>query len=143
MADLADIRAALAACFSSLVADVQVSAYMLEAPSPPAIFIFPAEINYDESMHRGLDRWLFTVQAVVQESLDKAGQVNLDEFLAPTGARSIKALIEADVQLGGIVAGVRVVSCTGYRKYVFEQSSNPRATYLGAEWSVEVFNPGT
>lgn len=141
MADLSDIRAALAACFSSLEDDVQVSAYMLEAPTPPAVFVFPAEIDYDLSMHRGLDKWLFTIQAVVNESIDRGGQVNLDEFLAPSGPRSIKQLVEADTTLGGVVQAARVVSCTGYRKYVSD--GPPRAVHLGAEWSVEVYSSGT
>lgn len=139
MADLTEIRVALAACFSSLESEVQVSAYMLDAPTPPAIFIYPSEIDYDLTAQRGFDQWTLTIQAVVQHSLDKAGQVNLDAFLAPSGPRSVKALVEADRQLGGTVDSVRVVSCSGYRKYLSE-GQNP--ILLGAEWSVEVLATG-
>lgn len=140
MATISDIRAGIAANLAPLAPDAQVSAYMLDAPTAPCVYVYPAQIDYDQAMHRGLDRLLFTVRAAVQPSLDRGGQASLDEYLAPSGAKSVKALIESDVTLAGLVAGLRVVACSGYKKFLPEQAQGP--ILLGAEWTIEVFASG-
>ena len=140
-ATLTQIREGLAANLAALD-DVQVSPYMLANPTPPTVHLYPGgaagDIEYDLAMRRGLDRWPFTVQAFVGSPSDIGAQVRLDEFIAPSGARSVKTVLEADPTLGGIVGGLQVVSCGGYRLYVFEG----RAPVLGAEWHVEVLSTG-
>jgi hypothetical protein len=142
MATLTEIREALAVNLDVLT-DVQVSAYMLASPTPPSAHLYPGggagEIEYDLAMGRGLDRWPFTVQVFVGAAADVGAQKRLDVFLAPSGAQSVKAAIESDKTLGGLVQDVRVVSCDGYRAYTFDG----RAAVLGAEWHVEVLATGT
>jgi hypothetical protein len=90
-------------------------------------------------MGRGLDKWTFTVQAFVALASDIGAQVKLDAFLAPSGSQSVKAAIEADGTLGGIVADTSVVSCTGYRVYARDgrrarcSVPNGKSTYSQAE----------
>ena len=52
----------------------------------------------------------------------------------------MKAILEAarpgPVTLGGLVNDLAVVSCTGYRQYPRPDGS----AYLGAEWTVQVWN---
>lgn len=136
-ASLTDIREGLAASLAVLEG-VQVTAHMLVNPSPPAIHVYPSETEYDLTMQRGLDQWTLTVQAVVNSVSDIGSQRKLDEFIAPAGSQSVKAAIEADGTLGGIVADTRVVSCTGYRVYARDGA----APVLGAEWSVVVLSSG-
>jgi hypothetical protein len=134
---LTQIREGIAANLAVLDG-CQVSAYMLSNPTPPTIHVYPAEIDYDLAMGRGLDKWTFTVQAFVALSTDIGAQVKLDAFLAPSGSQSVKAAIEADGTLGGIVADTTVVSCTGYRVYA-RDGGGP---VLGAEWQVDVLASG-
>lgn len=112
---------------------------MLANPTPPTLQVFPAEVEYDASMARGFDRWTLTVQAYVGSQTDKGAQLKLDTLLAPSGASSVKARVEADRTLGGVVDDCRVVGCSGYRVYV-----HPNGTaVLGAEWTVELYASGT
>lgn len=138
MATLADVREGLAANLSA-IPGCQVSAYMLANPTPPTIHLFPADINYDQTMGRGHDQWMFTVQAFVGSVSDIGSQKKLDEMLAPAGASSVKAAIESDLTLGGTADDLRVTTCSGYRE-LRREGGGP---VLLAEWSVEVLVSGT
>jgi hypothetical protein len=139
MADLAAIREGLRANLAAITG-CQVSAYMLSNPTTPSLQVNgPDEIIYDLSMQRGLDQMTVVVQGLVGSPTDIGRQVVLDQWLAPTGAKSVKAAIEADHTLGGLVAGTRVARVSGYRVYVLP---NQGAT-LGAEWFVDIHNPGS
>lgn len=144
---LTQIRAGLATNLNVLIgtSQLQVSAYMLSSPTPPTIHVYPADIDYDLAMHRGLDKWTLTVQAVVGLSSERSAQETLDAYLAPSGALSVKAAVETKgageqtVTLGGLVSDVQVVSCSGYRVYARESGGLP---VLGAEWVVVVLASG-
>lgn len=139
MATLAQIREGLKTNLSA-IEGCQVSAYMLSNPTTPSLQVNgPDEITYDLSMHRGLDEMTVVVQGLVGSPTDIGRQVVLDEWLAPNGSKSVKAAIEADHTLGGLVAGARVARVSGYRVYALP---NQGAT-LGAEWFVDIHNPGS
>lgn len=135
-----DIREGLRANIEAGVTDFQVSAYMLANPTPPTIHLFPEEVMYDEAMRRGLDEIRITVQAFVGLVSDQGAQVRLDELLAPAGAGSLKAAVEADPTLGGTVDDLRVVGATGYKVY---SVGGQVSTVLGCEWTVHVIAIGT
>jgi hypothetical protein len=139
-ATLTAIRSGLKANLDPLTAveGMQISAYLLSSPTPPAIQIYPAETEYDLAMGRGLDRWTLTVQAFFALTSDVGSQVSLDALLAPAGPLSVKQAVESDSTLGGLVDDLSVVSCTGYRVYV-RDSGGP---VLGAEWEVQVLASG-
>jgi hypothetical protein len=134
---VAQIREGLAANLAG-IAGVQVSAYMLANPTPPTIHVYPGQIEYDGAMIRGVDRWTMIVQAFVGLVSDIGAQVKLDTFIAPSGAGSVKAGLEADRTLGGLVQSLRVTECSGERVYVREGAG----PVLGAEWQVQILASG-
>lgn len=113
---------------------IQVSAYVLASPTPPMIQVMPSEIHYDLVLARGGDEVVFTIQAFVVENFDQAAQMNLDQLLADSGPLSVKAIIEADRTLGGIIDDLIVTNSTGYQIY----SLAGRGPILGADWSVQL-----
>lgn len=117
---------------------IQVSPYLLANPSPPTIHLYPADIEYDLTFHRGVDKWMFTVQAFVGFAADRGAQVMLDQFIAASGSQSVKQVIEADQTLGGAASSVQAQTCSGYRIYA-RDSGGP---VLGAEWRVEIYATG-
>jgi hypothetical protein len=137
VATIDQIREGLRAALDT-IADWQVSAYMLASPTPPAMHIFPEEIDYDGAMHRGMDTLMFTVEAFAGISSDIGAQKKLDQMLAPSGATSVKAAVEADRTLGGIVSDLHITKATGYR--VYELHGAARAPVLGCQWSVEIIS---
>lgn len=130
---MAQIREGLAANLAS-ISGVQVSAYMLASPTPPAIHVVPSRIAYDKAMARGTDEVTMTVQAYVALGLDRSAQSALDELLAPSGSRSVKTAIEADRTLGGVVQHVWVSEMSGYNVV----SVPERGQMLSADWTVVV-----
>jgi hypothetical protein len=133
MADLAAIRTALAANLST-IPDLQVSAYVLSNPTPPSAVVFAGPTEFDKAFGRGMDMLVFMVRVVVAAVSDISAVVNLDPYMAGSGARSIKAAIESDSTLGGSVFDVSVVGTDGEQIYTFEG----RPPALGAEFRVEV-----
>ena len=99
---MAAIREGLATRLTT-IDGVQASAYMLASPTPPAIHVVPPAIEYHQAMQNGFAELTFTVQAFVALGTDIGAQKRLDEFREPTGSGSIKAAIEADKTLGGVV----------------------------------------
>lgn len=136
MASLQAIRTALAANVAAT--GVQTSSLVLASPTPPVIEIEPGPVEYDLAAGRGLDRWHLTIRALVGLEPDAVTQQLLDTLIQ-TGAGGVKQAAESDRTLGGIVGGLRVTGCTGYR--VFMRDGQPPA--WGAEWTVDVYATGT
>jgi hypothetical protein len=128
------IREGLATNLST-IPNVQISAYMLVSPVPPVIHVFPAGVEYDRSMHRGLDILTFTVEAFVAMGLDVGAQQRIDRMLSPTGTESVKTAIEADRTLGGVVSDVWVERVSGYRLVELPEMEQKA---LSADWLVRV-----
>lgn len=127
-----DIRAGIVSSLSSL--GVQSTGYLVASPTPPVIEVYPGEVNYDDTLQRGVDTALFMVRVSVATSLDRGAQERLDEYLGRTGAASVKALVEADRTLGGVVKDLRVESATGH-----QVASVEGTLVLSATWSVRVY----
>ena len=138
MATFKQIREGIATNLQG-ISGLQQSAYVLAEPTLPAAQVAPMEIEYDKAFQRGLDALEFKVMVLVGSVSDIGAQKNLDPFLDPSGSKSIKAAVESDDTLGGLVESVRVVRCSGYRLY--ERAG--QAPALGAEWTVEVWTGGT
>lgn len=138
MATFRQIREGIATNLQG-ISGLQESAYVLGAATLPAAQVAPMEIDYDKAFRRGLDALWFKVMVLAGSVSDIGAQKLLDPFLDPSGSKSIKAAVESDDTLGGLVESVRVTRCTGYRLY--ERTGQSPA--LGAEWTIEVWMEGT
>lgn len=143
MASVKEIRTALAALLEAgLGSELTVTAYMTANPVPPCADLFPTPVEYDAAFGRGSDDWTFTVRVFVDAADDVSSQETLDEFLAPAGPKSVKAALEADPTLGGLLPdgsdSIRVVRAEGYRTYETAQ----HVLLLGCSWIVELNLPG-
>lgn len=134
-ASLTDIRTALAAQLKTVDRDWQVSPYILANPTPPCAQVLPDEMDYHQAMQNGAETWSFVVQVIVALGTDEGAQRKLDELLESSGALSVKAALEADEDLGGLVSSVTVTRTTGYRTYNLGPTQQEA---LGAEWTVSV-----
>jgi hypothetical protein len=119
----------------STIPNVQISAYMLVSPLPPVIHVFPAGVEYDRGMHRGLDILTFTVEAFVAMGLDVGAQQRIDGMLSPTGTLSVKTAVESDRTLGGRVSDTWVERVSGYRLVELPEMEQKA---LSADWLVRV-----
>jgi len=142
-ATIAEIRAGLETRLAT-IPNVVTSAYMIDSPPDLTLQVMgPDLVEYDQAMQRGLDEWTFIVQGFSGSPDSQAAQERLDDWLAPSGANSVKAAIEGDRgsggALGGVVDDVWVRQSSGYKVYDFKTGSR----MLGAEWTVLILNSGT
>lgn len=78
---------------------------------PPCAWVgVPPIPSYHATFGSGRMTLAPTVIVAVSASLDRVGQMRLAGYANPTGATSIKAAIEADKTLGGVVDDCIVVS---------------------------------
>lgn len=137
MASFTDIREALAATLAT-IPDLHESAYMLANPTPPSAEILVTEgAEYDMTFHRGIDPLVFTIRVLVAFTSDIGSQKRLDKMRDPSGVYSIKAAVEADKTLGGLVSDLRVT------EFGPDQVFDGPVMLLGCDWRVEVFAAGT
>lgn len=135
MASLREVRDGIAMTLLALDG-IDVSPRMTSNPTLPAIQVFPDAVDYHQAMADGFTGWQMIVQVLVG-LVDGAGaQDLLDELIEPTGTRSIKAILESNPRLGGVVDDLIVMDCTGYRVYPRPQGE----PVLGAEWHVRVLD---
>jgi hypothetical protein len=144
VAILSDIRDGLAVNLSG-ISGLQVPdrGFILANPTPPAAEIIPGGpagvIEYDLAFQRGLDKIPFTVRVYVSLTSDIGSQATLDEYIEPSGSRSVKEALESDTTLGGAANDLRVTSCSGPQQFIREG----KPPVLGAEWHVDVYANGT
>lgn len=127
----ATIRAGLVTALEAL--HIQSTGYVLSSPMAPSIECFPGPIDYDQAYQRGHDNLTFIVRLTVTTAIDEASQTKLDGYLLPSGATSVKALIETDKTLGGVVKDLQVTECSGY-----QVAQRGESLLLSADWTVEL-----
>lgn len=123
------------------IAGLRVSEWVIGDINPPAAVVVPGDpsrknvyaINYDCTMGRGSDDYIFTILLMVANKVERASQEALDEYLEGSGAKSVKAAVESEPTLGGVCHFVNV---TGVRDYGIVDYGGQK--YVGAEFLVEV-----
>lgn len=154
MADLQTIREAIAGNLHALKANdtvVQVSAYLLDNPTPPSLMVAGvAEDGVDPLGYSdaGGVSWTILIEAALGRTSDIGSQKLLNKLLTPTGSTSLIAAVQADRKLTkrlsdagvlttGQAAAASDLAFAGYRgqvSFVLENGSR----VLLATWAFTV-----
>ena len=140
MASISAIREGLKARMDT-IPGLRNHAWVVGDIVPPATVIIPGNpssksqpvVNFDATMGRGSDDFLFTIVLMVSNKVERVAQDQLDAYLDGSGATSIREAIAADGTLGGVAHFTNV---TGVRDYGLVTYGGQ--TYVGAELIVEV-----
>lgn len=101
---------------------------------PPAAVIELETINFDATMGRGSDDFVFTVKLLVSASATPDAQAKLDGYLAGSGATTtVRGAVDADDTLSGVVHFARVATV---RQYGLIEYAGVQ--YVGCEFLIEV-----
>ncbi len=136
---LAAIRQGLATNLQ-VIPETQVSPYII-LPTPPTIWVARIDLEYDRAMGSRLagmkytDEYTATIQAMTNFDDPQRGQEILDQYLAGSGAYSVKDALEADKTLGGAADTIWVSQATGPSLNTFQTFS-----LLLAEWTVTIIS---
>jgi hypothetical protein len=101
VATIDEIRAAIRTALKT-IPNLRVPDRIAETVDPDAAHVRYSGTLYDSSISRGSDDLVFTIQVFTSKASDR-GQDALYEYCDGSGARSIKAAIEADNTLGDVV----------------------------------------
>jgi hypothetical protein len=91
-------------------------------------------ITYHRSMRSTDCEMVFTVTVVVSRADERTGVASVDAYTSPTGTRSVKAAIEGDRTLGGIVMDSMVESASGLINMPADDGD-----YLAVDFKVVVY----
>lgn len=117
------------------IGEWQVSDYIITNPTPPCAEIRRGPVSYHQAMVDGVTTWTFLVRVYVSSVSDRGSATLLDQYLAIDGTRSVKAALEEDGTLGGIVQDLYVSDASGENAYALEGMPS----LLGSEWTVTVY----
>jgi hypothetical protein len=96
----------ISAAIRNVLADapgLRVHDYLPDQINPPVAYVGIDTINYHGAFAGGNAEHEYTVTVVVGRTSDRASQRALDEFLSYDGPRSVRATLERDRTLGGVV----------------------------------------
>lgn len=85
------------------ITGLRTTDYAPDNPQVPAAFPLVPAFTYRETMGRGTYTLPFRIAVLVSGQLDRIGQHKLAGYVNQTGDASIRAALEADKTLGGIV----------------------------------------
>ena len=130
---VSQIKTGLAANLAT-VSGLRAYAYQPDNVNTPFAWPLLDSIQYNGAMGGGLITHKFTVSVVVGRAAERTAQTLLDRYLSYAGANSIRAAIESDRTLGGVVQDLIVESANN----ISTLEAND-ATYLAIDFVVTVY----
>ena len=116
------------------ISGLRTSANIPDLVNPPVAVLSLEQIAYDGAFNQGLTTLEFTIFVVVSRADERTAQRKLNQFVAPTGALSIKSAVESDRRLNNLVADLRVRSVTNIGSLQLDDQE-----YMAAEFAVAVY----
>ena len=101
-ATISQVGAGLATRLST-ISGLRVFEYQPDSAYPPFAFPSLTNIEYHKAMAGGAQNYTYTITVVTGRVDERSGQDELDAFASYDGAKSVRAAIEADRTLGGVV----------------------------------------
>jgi hypothetical protein len=132
MATVAQVREGIRVRLATITG-LRTHAVMPAALNAPAAVVFRRTTTFDTSMDGESDDLTCGITLFVEFGNERTAQEALDAYLAPAGALSVKAAVDGDPTLGGVVDFARVAGAEADR--IVEWSN---IKYLAADLVVEV-----
>ena len=132
MASITAIRSGLATNLATITG-LRTGATIPDNVNPPYAIVSPSSVNYHRAFNNALSTYNFTITLVVDRVSERTAQNNLDAYCSPTGTSSIRAAIESDKTLGGVVYDTMVTGMRNYGSVTIGETN-----YLAAEFDVAV-----
>ena len=129
---LAEIRAGLGTNLST-ISGLRVAEEIPDNPQPPIAIIALNNIEYHQDFGNGA-KYNFTIQVIVGRAAERHAQRALDLYVNPYGSSSVKAGVESNRTLNGIVDDVVVESMPNVGSLQINDQ-----TYLAADFLVAVY----
>lgn len=96
----------------SLISGLRTFNHQPSQVNPPVAYPVINQVNYHRAMGGGLVVYDCVVYVIVGRYTDDRANSDLDDYLAFTGAKSLRATLEGDETLGGVAQSLTVASST-------------------------------
>lgn len=126
------IHAAVSAALAT-VPGLRVADHLPEQVAPPMAVIQMETVTYHRTMQGGTSEWAFLISLIAGRMGDRAAQRQLDGWLSYDGSQSIRAALEADPTLNGIVQSLVVAEMASIRLLTMGD-----ATFLTCDFNLTV-----
>lgn len=118
------------------IPDLRVTAHPVDKVNVPHAIVSLPEITYDLTYGRGCDRYSLPVVVAVGKVSERASRAALGPFVAGSGPRSFKAVLEEDTEPWVSCDTVRVQSVS------FDVVAWGTVDYLTAGFVLDILGPG-
>jgi hypothetical protein len=132
MATLSQIRAGLATNLRT-ISGLRVYEEIPDNPQPPSAVVVLNNIEYNQDFG-GSAKYNFAVQVIVGRAAERAAQRYLDLYSDPTGASSVKAGVESNRTMSGVVLDTYLESMPNIGTVTINDQ-----LYLAADFLVAVY----
>lgn len=118
------------------ISGLRAYSYQPEQLNPPFAYPVLNGVTYHQTMGMGnaVTQYDWSVYVVVGRWVDRVAITNLDGFISPTGATSIRAALEGDLTLGGACQDLIVASSANIS--ALEQED---AEFMQVSYSVTIY----
>lgn len=94
------------------ISGLRTFSYQPSQINPPIAFPIINQINYHRAMRGGLVVYDCVVYVITGRWTDDRANADIDDYLAYSGAKSIRAALEGDETLGGVAQSLTVATAT-------------------------------
>jgi len=94
------------------ITGLRTFSYQPSQINPPVAFPVINQVNYHRAMGGGLVVFDCVVYVITGRYTDDRAMADIDDYLAFSGAKSIRAALEGDETLGGVAQSLTVASST-------------------------------
>lgn len=108
--------------------------HMVDTITPPTFIVAMPRITFDLTARRGKDQWQVPVLLAVGKVSDRASRDNLAPFIAGSGSKSVKQVLEAGTPTS--FDTIRVTGCE------FEVMTWGTVEYLVAAFTLDITGKG-
>jgi hypothetical protein len=126
------IQAAVSAALAT-VPGLRVADHLPEQIAPPLAIAQIQSVTYHRTMQGGDSEWTFLIAAIAGRMGDRSAQRQLDGWLSYDGSQSVRAALEVDPTLNGVVSTLLVTEMVSVRPITLGD-----AAYLSCEFNVTV-----
>lgn len=106
-ATVSEISGALANSLT-LINGLRVVQYVPDQINPPVAYVAINDVTYHRAFGGGNAIHNYTITVIVGRANERTAQGQLDDFLSYDGARSVRAAIELDPTLDGLISSLIV-----------------------------------
>lgn len=118
----------------TVIPGLRVYDYLPDQVNPPLGYVGIQQVNYHGAFRGGNPVHTYTITIVVGRVSERASQRALDEFLAYDGDRSVRAAIESDPTLDGVIQTLVVTDGGNLAPLTMGD-----VTYVSIDFSVTVY----